>query len=421
MESTSMIDAGALAEGAGVRAETTHEAAPRTAPRAAPLTGRAPLLVRWRAMATAAVQMMFHGKLKMIGTLFGVVFAVILSNQQAGTFLGLLKKNTMLVDNVGADLWILPPNAAQIQAGPTLPDAVLMQARTTPGVAWAEPLLFGGGTLQRGDGGTEAVQIVGVKLPAMRGGPWNIVAGSREALLSPDTMIFEDSQRDKFGGMNLGSVRELNGRKVRAGGFTWGLVPFGPALSFAEYDLARLLLHTEAHRVSFVIAGVAPGQDPKAIAADLAARVPEARVMTAPELRKSTIMYVLTRTPIGLTFGTATLFGLIVGFVIVALTMFSAVIDNLREFGTLKAIGATNGDLTVLLLVQSVAYAVMGSLVGLTVVSMIAGAIRSPQLAMNLSPELFLGTFIAMLGMCVLASSLSLVRLRKLEPAMVFR
>lgn len=389
--------------------------------RAKPLSGRAPLLVRWRAMSLAAFRMMFHGKLKMIGTLFGVVFAVILSNQQAGTFLGLLKKNTMLVDNVGADLWVIPPSAAQIQAGPTLPDAVLMQARTTPGVAWAEPLLYGGGTLKSADGATEAVQIVGVKLPAMRGGPWNMVAGTRDVLGQADTMVFEDSQRDKFGGMNLGSVRELNGRRVRAGGFTWGLVPFGPAFAFAEYDLARLLLNVEPYRVSFVIVGVSPGQDAKLVAADLAKRVPEARVMTASELRTSTIMFILTRTAIGITFGTAALFGLIVGFVIVALTMFSAVIDNLREFGTLKAIGATNGDLSVLLLVQSLTYATMGSLVGLAVVSMMANGIRSAQLAMNLSPELFGGTFVVMLVLCVFASSLSLLRLRKLEPAMVFR
>jgi putative ABC transport system permease protein len=357
----------------------------------------------------------------MIGTLFGVVFAVILSNQQAGTFLGLLKKNTMLVDNAGADLWVLPPSAPMIQAGPSLPDAVLMQARTTPSVAWAEPLLFGGGIVKRQDGGAEAVQIIGVKLPAMKGGPWNIVAGSPAALAQPDTVIFEDSQRDKFGGMNLGSVRELNGIKVRAGGFTWGLVPFGPAFAFADYDLARSLLHFEAHRLSFVLVGVALGKDPAAVAADLQRRVPEARVMSAAELRSSTVDYILTRTAIGITFGTATLFGLIVGFVIVALTMFSAVIDNLREFGTLKAIGATNGDLAVLLLVQSIVYALMGSLLGLAVVSLMANGIRSAQLAMNVSPALFGGTVVAMLGLCVFASSLSLLRLRKLEPAMVFR
>jgi putative ABC transport system permease protein len=418
-----VIGSGAAIEtGAGPASATRPaSAAQGGAGHAQPLTGRASLLVRWRAMARAAIRMMFHGKLKMVGTLFGVVFAVILSNQQAGTFLGLLKKNTMLVDNAGADVWVIPPSAAQIQAGPTLPDAALMAARTTPGVAWAEPMLYGAGSVKRQDGGTEAVQIVGVRLPAMKGGPWNMVSGSPEALAQPDTMIFEDSQRDKLGGMNLGSVRELNGRKVRAGGFTWGLVPFGPSFAFAEYDLARSLLNVEPYRVSFVLVGAAPGQDPEALAATLQKRVPEARVMTATALRSSTIMYILTRTAIGVTFGTATLFGLIVGFVIVALTMFSAVIDNLREFGTLKAIGATNGDLAVLLLVQSVAYAVMGSLVGLAVVSMMANGIRSAQLALNLSPQLFGGTVIAMLLLCTFASSLSLLRLRKLEPAMVFR
>lgn len=416
------LEAGAGPASAGRRtADGERAAQAEAAPRARPLTGRASLVVRWRAMSRAAIRMMFHGKLKMIGTLSGVVFAVILSNQQAGTFLGLLRKNTMLVDNAGADLWVMPPSAAQIQAGPTLPDAALMQARTTPGVAWAEPLLFGGGTVKRQDGGSEAVQILGVRLPAMKGGPWNVVAGSKESLGQPDTMIFEDSQRDKLGGMNLGSVRELNGHKIRAGGFTWGLIPFGPSFAFAEYDLARTLLHVEPYRVSYVLAGVSPGHDPEAVAVELQRRVPEARVMTARALRASTIGFVLTRTPIGLTFGTATLFGLVVGFVIVALTMFSAVIDNLREFGTLKAIGATNGDLAILLLVQSVTYAILGSLVGLAVVSAMANGIRSAQLALILSPQLLGGTVIAMLLLCTFASSLSLLRLRKLEPAMVFR
>lgn len=55
----------------------------------------------------------------------------------------------------------------------------------------------------------------------------------------PDTMIFEDSERETLGGLNLGSVREVNGRKITVGGFTWGLIPFGPSYAFADYELAR--------------------------------------------------------------------------------------------------------------------------------------------------------------------------------------
>ena len=51
---------------------------------------RAGFWVRWRTMGRVAIKMVFYDKLKLVGTLLGVVFAVVLSNQQAGTFLGLL-------------------------------------------------------------------------------------------------------------------------------------------------------------------------------------------------------------------------------------------------------------------------------------------------------------------------------------------
>ncbi len=109
------------------------------------------------------------------------------------------------------------------------------------------------------------------------------------------------------------------------------------------------------------------------------------------------------------------------GFVIVALTTFSAVLDNIREFGTLKAIGATNWDLAKLLFAQSVAYALLGSLIGLTLVTRVADGIRSPKFAIIITPTLAVGTTLMMIVLCIVASSFALVRLRKLEPAMVFR
>jgi putative ABC transport system permease protein len=378
-------------------------------------------LKMWRAMATMALRMMVHDRLKMIGILIGVVFAVLLTNQNAGTFLGLLYKNTMYLDNSGADVWIAPPSTEQLQAGKTIPDATMMQARVTPGVAWAEPILFGGATVSLPGGGSEQIQLVGVRGPDLKGGPWNMVSGRPDAILEPDTMIFEDSQRETLGGLNVGSLREVNGHRVVVGGFTWGLLPFGPSFAFADYDLAREILHTDSDRVNYVLVGLEPGRDPDAVARDLQARVPDAKVMTRSRFKRSLVGYVLTRTPIGTTMGTATIFGLVVGFVIVALTMFSAVVDNLREFGTLKAIGATTWDLAKVLFVQSVVYALAGSLIGLTIVTQVAGAIRSPKMGMILPVWLFGVTPLAMVVLCVVASSLSLIRLRKLEPAMVFR
>jgi putative ABC transport system permease protein len=399
-------------------AEGTSPAARAGRPRAK--AAKSPAL-RWRAMIRVGLRMMVHDKLKMLGTLVGVVFAVLLSNQQAGTFLGLLKKNTMYIDNAGADVWILPPNTEQLAAAKPIPEAISKQARGIEGVAWADPILFGAAQIAIPGGAAEAVTVVGTKLPAMRGGPWNMVAGSPSVLAQPDTMIFEDGVRDTLGGLNLGSVREVNGRNVQVGGFTWGLLPFGPSYAFADYDLARELLKVDSDRAHFILVGVQKGYRPEEVRDRLAKRFPEVKVMTAKDFAGSTLGYILGRTAMGVTFGTSTAFGLIIGFVIVALTTFSAVIDNIREFGTLKAIGATNWDLAKLLLAQSIAYALLGSLIGLTIVTRIADAIRSPKFALVLPPELAVGTAIGMLFLCTLASSFALLRLRKLEPAMVFR
>lgn len=378
-------------------------------------------MLRWSAMARVGLRMMVHDKLKMLGTLLGVCFAVLLSNQQAGTFLGLLHKNTMFIDNAGADIWIAPPNTQALQPAKSIPEVLSKQALGIPGVAWSEPLLFGGATVALPGGGAEAVTLIGTKVPTLRGGPWNMIAGTPAALEQPDTMIFEDGVRDTLGGLNLGSVREVSGRNVQVGGFTWGLLPFGPSYAFAEFDLARLLLHVDSDRASFILVGVDKGSDPMEVSARIQKAFPEVKVMTQREFAKSTLRFILLRTPIGITFGTSAMFGLIIGFVIVALTTFSSVVDNIREFGTLKAIGATTFDLAKLLLAQSVAYALLGSLIGLTVITRVADAVRSPKFGILISPELAIGTTIVMIVLCIVASSFALLRLAKLEPAMVFR
>jgi putative ABC transport system permease protein len=372
-------------------------------------------------MAKLGVRMMFHDRLKMAGTLFGVIFAVILIDQQAGVFLGLMSKNTMFVENAGADVWIVPAFTETLQPGKPVSMSALYQARTTPGVAWADPLLFGGAIVSLPGGGSEPVSLAGTKGPAWHGGPWNMVAGSADALRDPETMIFEDSQRDQLGGLNLGSVREVNGHQTVVGGFTWGLLPFAPSYAFADYDYARTLMKMPVDQTSFILVGAEPGVLPETLRDVIQARVPEQRVLTTEEFRAKIVSYMLVRTGMGFTFGISTVVGLVVGFVIVSLSMVSAVVDNVREFGTLKAIGSTNSDLAILLLVQTTIYATLGSILGLGLVSQMGAGMRSPKLAMVLPWQFYAGTTALMVVLCAVASLLPLLRLRKVEPAMVFR
>ncbi len=372
-------------------------------------------------MARLATRMMFFDRLKLIGTLFGVVFAVVLGNFQAGTFIALLNKNRMFVENAEADIWLAPPGTRQFQAGTPLTDAELNRARAVEGVDWAEPLLLKTAQVKLPNGGGEPVSLVGTKGPRYAGGPWNIVQGDRAALALPDSVFFEDAEREKFGGLNLGSIRELSGHKVQTVGFTWGLLPFAPAFAFADDRLAREISKEGPDKHSFVLIGAKANIDVEALADALQRVMPQVKVMTKAQFMKETLVYVITGTQIGVSFGLSTFMGLLVGLITVALSMFSSVIDNMRQFGTMKAIGATNFDLAILLFVQAVIYGLVGSLIGLGLVSAMTQGMRNPQLT-PIVPTAALGiTVTLMVGVCLAASILALLRLRKLEPAMVFR
>lgn len=380
---------------------------------------RTSALRRWRAMISVGLRMMIHDRLKMLGTLFGVVFAVILCVQQLGVMFGLVNRNTMLVDRAGADIWIVPPATESLQGGALLGDSVLVRARATEGVLMAEPLLYGGGSIKLPGGGSEGVTIIGTRWPNLLGGPWNMVAGTPDALTEPDTLIFEDAKREQFGGLNLGSVREVNGNLVRVGGFTWGLIAFAPAYTFAELDTARQLTGIRQGQ-THVLVRARSGQDLQAVKRRLAARLPEVQVLTTREF-SGRITRNLLGGPIGISFGTSVFFGLAIGFFIVSLLMFSSVLDNLKQFGTLKAIGCTSGDLSRLILAQSVVYALVGSLIGLALILRLGRTISSAQFTILIPRPLVAVVPPVMLIMCVSAAVLALLRIRKLEPGMVFR
>ena len=111
----------------------------------------------------------------------------------------------------------------------------------------------------------------------------------------------------------------------------------------------------------------------------------------------------------------------LVGLITVALSMFSSVVENIRQFGTLKAIGATMGDLARLLLVQAMIYGLFGSLLGLAMVVGMVMSMRNPQLTPIVPPEALALTVVVMVGVCLAASVLALLKLRSVEPGMVFR
>jgi putative ABC transport system permease protein len=388
---------------------------------AEPIHTRAGLGARFRAMSNVALTMMLRDRLKLFGTLFGVVFAVVFATFQMGTCLALVDKNETLVANTDCDLWVTPPGVKQLQASTPLTDADLARVRAVDGVAWVAPLLVRGAEVKLPSGGSEAVSLVGTRGPRFAGGPFHLVAGKVDDLATPHAIFFEDAQREKLGGVDLGDEREVNGHSVRVVGFTWGLSPFAPPYAFADEPLAREILRTPPDRHDFLLVGVEPGADRREVQRRIREAVPSDNVMTGEEFQASIRHELLFESQIGFTFGATTFMGLLVGLITVALSMLSSVADNIRIFGTLKALGCTNLDLSALLFVQATLYGAVGSLIGLGFIGATVQGIRNADLTPIVPPQLMGWTAIVMIAVCVVASVLALQRVRKVEPGMVFR
>lgn len=375
---------------------------------------------RARAIVVLALKMMVHDKPKFLGTTLGVVIAVVLASQQLGMLNGLLAKNTMIVDESGADLWLVPPGTTLVQPGQRMPTQVLYAARSVDGVADASPLVMTSSAVALPAGGSESITLVGFDVDTRLGGPWNVVAGDVAELRRPGSLFFEESRRARMGGLNLGSIREVQGTRVHVVGFTWGMLPFGAPYSFGSVDTVRSLANMPQRRLNYVLVTIERGRSIAQVRRALQQRLPEVVVYTRGELHDHVVSTLLGM-QLGIVFGTTTIFALAIGFVIVSLTLFSSILDNLRELATLKALGMSNRELTALVLAQAIGYAWIGSFIGVGLTPYIVSLIRSPNLAVLVTPWMIAVTPPLMMLLCAGASMLALRRVRRLDPASVFR
>ena len=113
--------------------------------------------------------------------------------------------------------------------------------------------------------------------------------------------------------------------------------------------------------------------------------------------------------------------GLLVGVVVVAQTIYSATVDHLKEYGTLKAMGATNFYLYRVIIMQAVAAGIFGYLVGMAISLFISHTSLQGTTAIILPWQLVLALFGLTMLMCVAASMVSINKVTRIDPAMVFK
>lgn len=373
-------------------------------------------------MASLARRNLLHDRVRLVVTLTGIVFAVVLSAIQLGLFVGFLRATSDVIRHADADLWVKSRGVTNLETAVPFSERKLWDALATPGVAAAQKYLVRFAQWKKPSGGQEAIMLIGTDPQGSMGRPWNLVAGSLEGLNEPDAVIIDELYLDKLGIRGVGDVVEINNRRARVVGLTHGIRTFttSPAV-FASFKHALDYAPLGEDRALYLLLRVSPGAAPSEVAARLRANLTDVDVLTAREWQRTQEDYWMFGTGAGFTVLIAAGLGLLVGVVVVAQTIYAATVDHLREYGTLKAMGATNGYLYRVILQQAALSAVAGYGIGIGIALAASRASLAGTTAVIVEAPLAGALFLLTLVMCLAASAVSINKVMRIDPAMVFK
>ena len=363
-----------------------------------------------------------HDKVRLLVTVTGVVFAVVLIVVELGLFLGFTTTTSGLIDRSRADVWITGARVPYLESGVPFSERKLSTILATPGIAHATKYIARFSQWQRHDGRQENVMVVGFDPGQPLGAPWNIVEGRVEDLKQPDNVFIDEIYRTKLGVSHVGEVVEIRGHRARIAGFTRGIRSFTTSpYVFASFKSAQDFTTTPEDQTIYILAALVPGERIDTVRARLLERVKDIDVLTAREFSAKTQVYWMFTTGAGVAVLLAAVLGLVVGVVVVAQTIYATTMDHLREYGTLKAMGATNGYLYRVIVQQAVISALVGYSLAMVVSSFIVSGSAKGGAAILLPWPMA----VAMLGitivMCTGAAIVSINKVTRLDPAMVFK
>jgi putative ABC transport system permease protein len=363
-----------------------------------------------------------HDKVRLLVTVTGVVFAVVLIVVEFGLFLGFATTTSGLVDRSRADLWITSSRVPYIEVGVPFSERKLSTVLATPGVAHATKYIARFAQWQRRDGRQESVQIVGFDPDQLLGSPWNLVEGRVSDLKLDDNVIIDELYKDKLGVSRVGDVFEIRGRRARVAGFTRGIRSFTTSpYVFTSFKSAQTYASLPADQTIFILVKGDGTKSVDALRERLSASLKNVDVLTTGTFSRMTRFYWMFTTGAGVAVLLAAILGLIVGVVVVAQTIYATTMDHLREYGTLKAMGATNRYLYRVIIQQAVISAVIGYSLAMFVSWFVVRGSAKGGAAILLPWPVAVAMLGLTLVMCTGAALVSINKVTRLDPAMVFK
>ncbi|MBV9761796.1 MAG: ABC transporter permease [Acidobacteriaceae bacterium] len=372
-------------------------------------------------MVPLARRNLLHDRTRFLATVAGIAFAIVLVIVQLGLFLGFTQTTSGVIDHSGADLWVMARGVQYFEVGFPVSERKLYRILSAPGVEGVQRCIVQFAAWQRPDGARKNVEVIGFEAGAL-GGPWNVTSGSAAELAEPNTVMPDEFYGRELGAERVGDTVEINGVRARVVGFTRGIRSFTTTpFIFTSFKNALDYTHLEADRTVFLLVRGAAGTDGAELKREVEARVPDLAVYTRDEFARRTRNYWLFTTGAGIALLVAAMLGLLVGAVVVAQTIYAITVDHERDYGMLKAMGASNGFVCGVILKQAAMSGIAGYAAGMGIGLAIVRLSRAWG-AVILAPWQLAAAMLGLaLAMCCGASIVSMQRVLRLEPATVFK
>jgi putative ABC transport system permease protein len=377
-------------------------------------------------MLWIAWKMLIGNRAKYLGIVFGVAFAALLIAQQSSIFCGLMSLTvSQILDVEGAGVWVMDPKVRYVDDVKPMADTHLYRVRGVAGVDWAVRLYKGIARARLEGGAYEQVILLGLDDATFVGAPLTMIDGSVDDLRAPDAVIMDVVGYKKLWPgepFKHGRIIEMNDRRAVIVGLAKARKTFQSfPVVYTRYSQAIRFAPPERKVLSFVLADPAPGVDPEALAERISAQTGLQALSRAGFLR-TTVRYYLLNTGIPLNFGITVGLGFLVGTAIAGQTFYLFIVENIRQFGALKAMGTGNGTILLMVLAQAIHVGVVGLGVGVGLAALFGWSTRSvSKLSFFMPWQVLVMTGVAVFLIVLLASLLSIRRVFVVDPAIVFR
>jgi putative ABC transport system permease protein len=378
-------------------------------------------------MTWLALRMLTGDRAKYMGLISAIAFSSMLMAQQTAIFCGLMLRTASVIQDMpGADVWVMDPKLQNLDEIKPLRADDLYRVRGVAGVAWAVRLYKGQARVRAEDGTYRVSVMLGLDDASFVGAPTQMLEGSIGDLRQPDAVILDDAGfRYLFPDEqpHIGKVLEMNDRRALVVGICKASPPFQTfPVVYTRYSLATYYIPRERDDLSFVLAGAEPGLSRESLCERIHAQTGLQALPREAFLWK-TIRFYIASTGIPVNFGITVALGFIVGTAVAGQTFYLFVLENLRHFGALKAMGVADGRLLAMVVLQAGVVGILGYAIGMGMATgffAITGNMTHLR-GFALPWQVMAGTAGAVSIIVLLASTLAVRRVWVLEPAVVFR